>query len=282
MGVLYIVSTPIGNLEDITLRAIRILKECSWIACEDTRRTRILLAKYGILTRVLSYRDQNKVQATGRILRVIANGGDVALVSDAGTPTLADPGLYLVRAAIERGIPVVPLPGPSIVLAPLVASGLQTVPFSFFGFLPPGPGRVRQLCETLRGRNETLIFLDSPRRLGRDLAVMAEVFGGRRAVVAREVTKIHEEFRRGTLISLAGYYGAEGPGPVKGEVVVLIEGRGERVIDEDDVMQYIRERIAGGGATSKGLCREVEEAFGLARNRAYRLVVLGLGRTKGG
>jgi 16S rRNA (cytidine1402-2'-O)-methyltransferase len=278
MGDLYIVSTPIGNLEDITLRALRVLGEVDRIACEDTRRTRKLLSKYDIHTRTISYHDHNKETSGRRILKILEGGGGVALVSDAGTPTLSDPGVYLVRRAIERGIHVVPLPGASIVLSALVVSGLPTVPFSFMGFLPASLNGVSQCCRMCSERQETLIFLDSPRRLGRDLSVMAGTFGERRAVVAREVTKIHEDFRRGDLRSLADLYSnGDRRAEVRGEVVILVEGLKQRPIDLPAVRSYIRKRLKDGGMTARDLSREVARTFGVGRNRAYGLVLTEMG-----
>ncbi len=277
MGNLYIVSTPIGNLEDMTLRAIRILGEVDRVACEDTRRTRTLLQNYGIRTRTLSYRDHNKVTAARKIFGIIEGGGDVALVSDAGTPTISDPGLYLIRAAIEKEIPVIPLPGASIVLTALVVSGLTTVPFSVFGFLPQSPRGVRRLCEELTKRSETLLLFDSPKRLARDLSIMHEIWGERRAVVAREVTKVHEEFKRGTLDTLAEYYGESFGAGVRGEVVILVEGSREGSekmgADVAEIVRYIRLRFDEEELTARDMTREVVEIFGITRNRAYPLVV---------
>ena len=273
MGDLYIVSTPIGNLEDITLRALRVLKEVDRIACEDTRRTRNLLARYGIRTGILSYHDHNKVASTKRILRILGGGEDVALVSDAGTPTIADPGFYLVRAVIKKGLGVIPIPGVSIVLAALVVSGLPTIPFTFQGYLPRNRTGVRRLCEKVRERGETLVFLDSPKRVGRDLTLMVEVFGEREAVVGREVTKIHEDFRRGSLASLAKHYGSGSLSDVRGEVIILVEGHREEEADEEEIVRYIHQRLGGGSLTARDLCREVVDAFDIGRNRAYRMVI---------
>jgi 16S rRNA (cytidine1402-2'-O)-methyltransferase len=281
MGDLYVVSTPIGNLEDITLRALRVLKEVDRIACEDTRRTRTLLAKYDVETKVLSYHDHNKVSATRRILKILENGGDVALVSDAGTPTIADPGLYLIRAAIDRGHGVIPLPGASVILPALVVSGLSTVPFLFHGYLPKNAAGVRRFCEYIREREETVICLDSPKRLGRDLAVMAEVLSDRRAVVARELTKIHEEFKRGHLESLSEHYGVGANSSVKGEVVILVEGCREKDVDTWDIERYIQNRLAECKVTSRDLSREIVEKFGIGRNRAYKIVILEMDKRRG-
>jgi 16S rRNA (cytidine1402-2'-O)-methyltransferase len=279
MGDLYIVSTPIGNLEDITLRALRILKEVDRIACEDTRRTRNLLARYGIRTGMLSYHDHNKITAAKRILRILEKDNDVALVSDAGTPTIADPGFYLVRAAIEKGVRVIPLPGASIVLTALVVSGLPTIPFTFLGYLPRSISGVKQVCEEVKGRKETLIFLDSPKRLRRDLALMAEVLGDRESVVGREVTKIHEDFMRGCLSFLAGHCGSGSSSGLKGEVVILVDGAGD-VVDEDEIVRFIRRQLREGGVTARDLCREVIDTFEIGRNQAYKMVISLMGDNK--
>ncbi len=279
MGDLYIVSTPIGNLEDITLRALRILREVDRIACEDTRRTRNLLTKYGIKTGTLSYHDHNKIAAAKGILRILGGGRDVALVSNAGTPTIADPGFYLVRAAIEKGVKVIPLPGASIVLTALVVSGLPTIPFTFLGYLPRNITGVKQVCEEVKGRKETLIFLDSPKRLRRDLESMVEVLGDRESVVGREVTKIHEDFKRGRLSFLASHYCSSWSSGVKGEVVILVEGAKEAV-DEGEIIRFIRRHLRAGGVTAKDLCREVIDTFEVGRNQAYKMVISLMGDNK--
>ncbi len=273
MGDLYIVSTPIGNLEDITLRALKVLRDVDLIACEDTRRTRALLEKYGIGTRTLSYHDHNKKSASRKILGILESGRDVALVSDAGTPTIADPGYYLVKEAIRSGIKVVPLPGASSILTALVVSGLPTFPFCFLGFLPHKKSQVEQLCESIRDREDTLIFLDSPKRLGRDLAIMRDVFGDREGVVAREITKVHEDFRRGGLSSLAGMYGGAARPEVKGEVVILVEGAKQDAADDKELTAFVRRRLRVKGVTVKGLCQETVDAFGAGRNRVYRMIL---------
>ncbi len=273
MGDLYIVSTPIGNLEDITLRALRVLKEVVSVACEDTRRTRRLLSSYGIKTRMLSYHDHNKSSATRKILSILEEDGDVALVADAGTPAIADPGLYLVRAAIAAGVKIVPLPGASIILTSLVVSGLPTAPFYFHGFLPRREKSVTELCEEVCERGETLIFLDSPRRLARDLGVMTKVFGNREGVVAREVTKVYEDFRRGSLSALLDHYGAGESSGVRGEVAILVEGASAREIDTEEVLAYIRSRLEREEPTARDLCRDVMERFELGRNRSYRMII---------
>lgn len=218
---LYLVATPIGNLADITLRALETIAAADLLACEDTRVTRVLLDRYGIRRRAVPYHEHNAEEAGPRLIEALLAGQSVALVSDAGTPLVSDPGYRLVERALEVGIRVVPLPGPSAVLAALAASGLPTDTFLFAGFLPVKDGQRRSRLEELKSVPATLVFFESPRRLADTLAAMADLFGsGRRAAVARELTKAFEEIRRGTLGELAAQYG-EASAP-KGEVVVCV------------------------------------------------------------
>lgn len=223
-GILYIVATPIGNLEDITLRAIRILKEVDLIACEDTRHTRKLLSHFQIQKPLISYFEHNKLERGGEILKRLESGENVALVSDAGTPGISDPGYNLVKAAVDKGISVVPIPGPSGVVAALSASGLPTDRFLFAGFLPPKEGKKRRLLESLKEEAGTLIFYESPFRVRKTLALLRDVLGDRRAVLAHELTKIHEGLLRGRLGELSL---RENEIIEKGEWIVLVEGQGK-------------------------------------------------------
>jgi len=217
---LYVVATPIGNLGDITLRALETLAAADVLACEDTRVTRNLLSRYGIRQRPVAYHEHNAADAGPKLLAVIASGRSVALVSDAGTPLVSDPGYRLVGEAIEAGFRVIPIPGASAPLAALTASGLPSDTFLFGGFLPAKDGQRRQRLEELKHVPGTLIFFESPRRLDDSLAAMAAVLGDRPAVIGRELTKTFEEFRRGGLASLAAHYaGADTP---KGEVVICV------------------------------------------------------------
>lgn len=202
MGTLYVVATPIGNLEDITLRALRVLKEVDLIACEDTRQTQKLLNRYNIKKRLVSYFEYNKLKRGEELLRAVEDGQNVALVSDAGTPTVSDPGFNLVRDATIRGISVVPIPGPSAVVAALSAAGLPTDQFHFVGFLPQREGKRRRLLESLQDEPATLVLYESPFRVRKTLELAREVLGDRRAVLAHELTKIHEGFFRGRLSEL--------------------------------------------------------------------------------
>lgn len=221
VGTLYIVATPIGNLEDITLRAIRILREVDLIACEDTRHTRKLLNHFQIEKPLTSYFEHNKFVKGEKIVGELLAGKNVALVSDAGTPGISDPGYNLVVEAIEKGIPVIPIPGASAVISALSAAGLPTDRFHFVGFLPPKEGKKRRLLESLKGEEATLVFYESPFRVKKTLSLMREVLGNRRTVVVHELTKIHEGFFRGTVSEVIGPIQKV---PEKGEWVVLVQG----------------------------------------------------------
>jgi len=222
-GRLFVVGTPVGNLEDITLRALRVLGEVAAIACEDTRQTLKILNRYGIRKPLLSYFQPQEGRRIPEIIRLLQEGKDVALVSDAGTPGISDPGFPLIRAALKEGIPVVPIPGPSAVTTALSASGLPTHRFLFVGFPPPKATGLRKLLESLAAEKATLIFFLPTRKIPEFLAAVAASLGDRRVVVARELTKIHEEFLRGTVSELAAAIGTR---VLKGEATVLVEGAG--------------------------------------------------------
>lgn len=223
---LFVVATPIGNLEDLSPRAERILKEADLLAAEDTRHTGQLLARLGIRKPLISFHEQNEEKRTPEILEQLHQGKNVALVSDAGTPGISDPGFVLVRSCHERGLPVFAVPGPSALLAALVTSGLPTNRFLFEGFLPKKSGKRKKRLEALRGLEATLIFFESPYRLGRFLEELQAVLGDRRASVARELTKKFEETRTGNLRHLAEHYKSC---PPKGEVTVVVEGAGDEI-----------------------------------------------------
>ena len=224
-GTLYIVSTPIGNLEDITIRAVRVLKEVGIIAAEDTRHTRQLCAHFGIPTPLTSYHDFNKEEKTAVLLDRLRSGISVALVSDAGTPVISDPGYFLITRSIEAGILVVPIPGPSAVLAALAASGLPTDAFRFEGFLPRKDGPRSKRIESLREDSASLILFESPHRIEKLLTSLRAILGNRRAVLARELTKLFEEFHRGTLDELLMHVQSR---PPKGEITLVVEGAQKR------------------------------------------------------
>jgi 16S rRNA (cytidine1402-2'-O)-methyltransferase len=225
-GTLYVVATPVGNLEDITLRAIRILKEVEAIACEDTRQTAKLLNKYEIRKRLISYFQPRERRRIPEIVSLLKAGRDVALVSDAGTPGISDPGFPLIREALKEGIRVIPVPGPSAFAAALSASGLPTHRVLFAGFPPPKSGATRKLLLSLKDEEATLIFYLPVRRIPEFLHLILETLGDRRMVIAREITKIHEEFIRGAARDLLE---AALKRTFKGEATVLIEGRRDRL-----------------------------------------------------
>jgi len=219
--VLFVVATPIGNLEDITLRALRVLKEADLIAAEDTRTARKLLNRYRIKKPLVSYYDPREETRSEEILSHLASGRRVALISEAGTPGLSDPGWRLIRKAIDAGVRVVPVPGPSAILGALVVSGLPSHSFAFEGFLPPRAGPRKKKLVSLREEERTMIFFESPRRAAKTLAEIGELWGERKAALARELTKIHETVIRGTIPEVLKRLGDT---PLKGEVVLVIEG----------------------------------------------------------
>ncbi|MFP6578249.1 MAG: 16S rRNA (cytidine(1402)-2'-O)-methyltransferase [Myxococcota bacterium] len=244
MGTLYVVATPIGNLEDVTLRALRVLGEADLVCAEDTRRTRTLLSRFNLEARLLSLHAHNEASKVAKVLEVLEGEGRVALVSDAGMPLLCDPGQRLVAAAIEAGFVVETVPGPSAILAALSISGLKTQPFTFVGYLPRREAARRTLIEAHRDRPETLVCFESPRRVAGALADLRDVLGARRACVARELTKLHEETARGDLAELAARF----EGDQKGEFTLVIEGasRGEGTLDWPEVEALIRDLLAAG------------------------------------
>jgi len=273
-GTLYLVATPIGNLGDVSARALETLRQVAFVACEDTRHSRVLLDHFGISADTVSLPAFAEGQRAGRILDRLVAGEDCALVTDAGSPGISDPGEKLVAEAIERGVKVVPVPGPTALVAALSASGLPTGRFHFLGFLPrKGPER-QAMLEEVAPLSATLALYESPRRLGETLVDLRDALGERRAVVARELTKVHEEFVRGTLGSLGERYAAEEP---RGEVVVLVEGRtGEHRWSEEELRRALEEGL-GRGEKLKGLSTELARRAGWSGQDVYRL---GLGLKK--
>lgn len=272
-GTLYIVATPIGNLADITHRAIQILNDVDLIACEDTRHTGKLLQHYGIVTRTVSYHEHNEQRRSKELLERLSEGADVAVVSDAGTPGINDPGFRIVRLAMENGIPVVSAPGPSALVTALVASGLPTDEFFFGGFLPSRSGARRKRLAELRGVPGTLIFYEAPHRLAGTLKDAAEILGDREAVIARELTKLHEELRRGTLTELADHYTTEGN--ARGEIVLLIDrNRNEKAEPvEAAALTTLVTRFESDGLDHRAALKKAARELGLSRAEAYRRLV---------
>jgi 16S rRNA (cytidine1402-2'-O)-methyltransferase len=270
MGTLHVVATPIGNLEDVTLRALRVLGEADLVFAEDTRRTRVLLDRHRVDARPVSLHAHNEESRIERALAVLEAGGSVALVSDAGTPLVSDPGERLVAAAIGAGHRVEPVPGPSAVLAALAASGLPPHPFAFLGFLPRKAGARARLLESWRERPETLVLFESPRRVARTLGDLAEALGDRPACVARELTKLHEELRRGSLRELEQHFAGEVPG----EITVVVGGAPADAsrMDDDEVDAAIREQI-GVGDGPKEIAARLALRTGRPRRDLYARVL---------
>ncbi len=270
MGTLYVVGTPIGNLEDITLRALRVLRECALIAAEDTRRTRILLEHYGIHTPMISYFEHNEPVRIPQILKALTRG-DVALVSEAGMPGLSDPGYTLIRAALAQGFPVVPIPGPSAPVTALVASGLPTDRFVFLGFLPRRSGERRRLLATVASFPWTLVAFEAPHRLRKSLQDILEVLGDRPMAVARELTKIHEEIRRGTVREILEHFTQVEP---RGEFTLVIAGMPEETEqwEEEEVRNRLQELLAAGMSPAQA-ARELARISGWPRQAIYRMAL---------
>ena len=270
-GTLYIVATPIGNLEDITFRAVRILKEVDLIAAEDTRHSRKLLSHFGIATRLTPYHDHNERLKTDYLLDRLRGGESVAIITDAGTPCIADPGYRIAMAAAAAGLRVVPVPGPSAIITALSAAGLPTDRFAFEGFLPPKQGKRKSRLQELRDDNRVLVFYEAPHRLTDTLRDMTEVFGDRDAVVARELTKIHEEFRRERLAELAAHYTGEG---VKGEVVILLApGTREDAASTVEPEEFLRRQILDEGLSLRDAVAATVTITGKARSEIYALAL---------
>jgi 16S rRNA (cytidine1402-2'-O)-methyltransferase len=267
---LYIVATPIGNLEDITMRALRVLRSVDRIACEDTRQTRKLLDRYGIATPTISSHEHNEAERSGQLIKELKNGARIAVVSDAGTPGISDPGMVLAGAAIAAGIPVFPIPGASAVLAALVASGLGTERFSFVGFLPPKSGARRtaleELAETVAAPT-TLVFYEAPHRIVETLADVEAVWGsGCRVVLGRELTKLHEEFLRGTVGTIREQLG--GRESIRGEMVLLVDA------------QALSVRSVGGAGSLLEQLAELEKTEGLTEKDALKRIARDRGVSK--
>ncbi len=269
-GTLYVVSTPIGNLGDITYRAVEVLKSVALICAEDTRHVRKLLDRYQVKTRAQSYHEHNEARSTPKLVERLTSGDDIALVTDAGTPLISDPGQRLVAAAIAAGVGVVPIPGASAPLAALVASGLDTDAFTFVGFLPRSGRERDRVLSRLSALGHTSVLFESPSRLAATLLDFTQSgLGRRQTAVARELTKLHEEFRRGTVSELEAYYRDNAP---RGEVVIVLEGRGEEGEEQDEGALRERARVlkAQGSSTRDTVASLVRE-FGVGRNQAYRI-----------
>ncbi len=267
VGILYLVATPIGNLEDITVRASRILSEVSAIACEDTRESHKLLDHLGIRKPLLSCHEHNERARTEELVARLQHGESIALISDAGSPLVSDPGYRLVEAALEAGLTVVPIPGPSALITALTASGLATDAFYFGGFLPPKTNQRRKILESLAELDATLIFYESPHRILESLTDVAEVLGARRAVVARELTKMHEEFLRGTATSIRDTLA--GRPSVKGEITLLIAKADAQAEDTAPIPEAVNELVAAGISRMDAM-KAVARRRGISKRDVYK------------
>src|SRR5579864_4298412 len=269
---LYLVATPIGNLEDITLRALRVLKQADLIACEDTRQTQKLLNHYGIVTRSTSYHEHNEMTRAAELVVELEQGARIALVTDAGMPGISDPGFRLISLAIRHHLPVVPIPGASAFLSALVASGLPTDSFRFGGFLPAKRGQRRQVLEGIRESARTQVFYEAPHRVKEALEDIVEILGGQRhVVIAREVTKIHEEFLRGHAEQVLETLKARAD--VKGEITLLIgkmEATEKASLSRISVRERVEQIIADEKLDEKAALKKVAKEMGISKSEAYR------------
>ena len=280
LGTLYVVATPIGNLADITQRAIQILKDVELIACEDTRHTRKLLQHFGINTKTTSYHEHNENQRGDELLDLLKQGSDIAVVSDAGTPAISDPGFRLVRSAIENEITVVPVPGPSALITALVAAGLPTDEFFFAGFLPARASARQTRLRQLASVPGTLIFYEAPHRLSATLKDAYETLGERETVVARELTKLHEEVRRGRLSDLIEHYSQVEP---RGEIVLLIDRNsietGEAESNSERSVGELVAQFEAEGIDHRAALKKAARELKLSRAEAYRKLQTERGRS---
>lgn len=275
-GTLYLIATPIGNLEDITYRAVRLLAEVDLIACEDTRRTRVLLDHYNIKAETISYHEHNERERALELAERLERGANIAIVSDAGTPGINDPGFRLVRECAGREVPIVPVPGATAFVAALIASGLPTNDFFFGGFLPSRSTARRARLAEVRALPATLVFYEAPHRLVFALTDAREILGEREAAVVRELTKLHEEIARGSLSELATRFADEGA--ARGEIVLVIDraaSDGKAATTADDALS-LAARVAAfesEGLDARAALKRVARESGLSRSEAYRRLV---------
>ncbi len=271
-GTLYVVATPIGNLEDITLRAIRVLREVQLIAAEDTRRTKKLLDTYQIHTPMTSLHEHIESKKSSLLISKMNAGADVAFVSDAGTPGVSDPGYVLINKAIANGIRIVPVPGVSAVITALSVSGLPIGCFAFFGFLPPRSGKRKQLLSSLMDETKTLVFYESPKRLIASLCDIEAVLGNRKVVVLRELTKVFEEIIRGTAGDVIDRFKGR---VIKGEVTLVVAGNEKRIpfFSDDDIFARFEELRKSSDSSQRDIIEKLAEELGISRKKIYKLVV---------
>jgi 16S rRNA (cytidine1402-2'-O)-methyltransferase len=275
MPALYVVATPIGNLEDMTLRAIRILKEVKLIAAEDTRQTRHLLSAYDIKTPTTSYHEHNKLTKLDYVLKRLENE-DIALVSDAGMPGISDPGYELIRAVSQHGIPVVPIPGPSVLVTALAVSGLPTDSFLYLGFLPHKAGERRRLLKSKADESATLVLLESPHRVQGSLSDLLDILGDRKIAVCRELTKVHEEIFRGTISQALQHLSVPaGPAPAparpRGEFTLVIAGKAEAQPELNADIEERLHHLSQAGLPARAAITQIAGETGLSRKELYQV-----------
>jgi 16S rRNA (cytidine1402-2'-O)-methyltransferase len=276
-GKLYIVSTPIGNLEDITLRALRILKEVDFIACEDTRTTGKLLSRYAIAKPLVSYHEYNELEKSKELVSSLMEGKSIALVSDAGTPGVSDPGYRLVKLASENGVDVLSIPGPSSAVSALSVSGLPTSGFAFFGFPPRTKKHLTDFLLRIKGYPETLIFFESPKRVVKTLRVIADVLGDRGISLSREMTKLYEETIRGSVSEVLGEI--EKRGEVKGEVTIIVEGASPESVEADtEAVDTMLNSCKSKGLSLKDAVKKVSDETGYSKSKTYKRALAIWGR----
>ncbi len=275
-GILYLCATPIGNLEDMTFRAVRILGEVDFIAAEDTRHTRKLLTHFDLHTALISYHEHNKFERGPELIQLLLEGKNIAVVSDAGLPGIADPGSHLAQLAIAEGIVVTPLPGANAALSGLICSGLDTTRFLFVGFLPKTTKKRREVLESIVEDKATLLFYESPHRLKDTLKELVDIFGDRKAVACRELTKKFEEFVRGTLLSLQEYFQQHQP---RGEFTLIIEGNTnvneeiiEQAMDENSLVDAVH-ALMEKGIDKKAAMKEVAVKYKVAKRDVYQALL---------
>jgi len=268
-GTIYLVATPIGNLDDLSPRAITVLKQADRIACEDTRHSGKLLRHFEIDKPLLSYHEHNENKRAKELIRMACNGEKIAVICDAGMPGISDPGYRVVHAAIDAGVPIVPIPGPTAVATALAASGLPTDRFRFEGFLPSKKSLRRKALEALKYERSTTICYETSRRICDTLADIAELFGARPVVVARELTKLHEEFLRGTARSIISIL--EQRAVIKGEITLLIGGGEKAPFDPENVTSRVATLLTNGVDRMDAI-KQVAREFGVSKSEVYRLV----------
>ena len=271
-GTLYIVATPVGNLEDITFRAIKVLKQVDLIAAEDTRHSKKLLSHYGIATKLVSCHEHNEINKTPQLITHLKNGLNIALISDAGTPSISDPGYKLVTAVAKENLPIIPIPGCSAAIAGLSVSGLPTDSFLFLGFLPKKQQKQRQALEFVKNQSATLIFYESPRRIKALIDNILNILGDRKACLAREITKLHEEYIRGNLSDILKKL--EEKKTIKGECSLFVHGQSEKkIIDQEDLEKIILDRLSTTDLGTSDLAGQISKEFKVSKKQVYGIIL---------